>query len=478
MNYRVVFYTLGWALNIEAVCLILPLICAICYGEPYLIHFAICIALNLALGIALTLRKPENKKMYAKEGYITVALSWILISIFGALPFYISGAIPSFVDAFFETVSGFTTTGSSILTDVEVLPKSMIFWRSFTHWIGGMGVLVFLVSILSLFGGNNLHLIKAESPGPSVSKLVPKVKSTAKLLYGMYLGITVTEIILLLFGGLNLFEALTLTFGTVGTGGFAILNSGLSNYSSYVQIVITVFMVLCGIDFSVYYLLIMRRFRSAVRSDEVRVYLGLFAVSSLVIAFNCLNLFSGFGEALKHSAFQVASVMTTTGYATANFDLWPELSKTILVLLMFIGACAGSTGGGIKVSRIILSLKSIVKEIRITAHPKSTHKITMNGKLVEHETIRSVNVFMVAYLLIFAVSLLIVSLDNMDFTTNFTGVAATINNIGPGLSVVGPTGNFSAFSPLSKLVFSFDMLAGRLEIFPLLVLLSPYTWKK
>lgn len=478
MNYRVVFYTLGWVLNIEAICFILPLICAICYGEPYLVLFAICIAINLALGIALTFRKPTNNKMYAKEGYITVALSWILISLFGALPFYLSGTIPSFVDAFFETVSGFTTTGSSILTDVEALPKCLLFWRSFTHWLGGMGVLVFLVSILSLFGGNNLHLIKAESPGPSVSKLVPKVKSTAKLLYGMYITITFSEIILLLFGGLNLFEALTLTFGTVGTGGFAILNSGLSDYSSYVQIVITVFMVLCGIDFSVYYLLIMRKFRSALRSDEVRIYLGIFILSSLIICTNCLNMFSGFGESLKHAAFQVAAIMTTTGYSTANFDLWPELSKTILVLLMFVGACAGSTGGGIKISRIILALKSIIKEIRITAHPKSTHKITMNGKLVEHETLRAVNVFMLAYLMIFAISLLIVSLDNMDFTTSFTGVLATMNNIGPGLAGVGPASNFSAFSPLSKLIFCFDMLAGRLEIFPLLVLLSPYTWKK
>ena len=478
MNYRIIFYTLGWVLNIEAFCLLLPAICSLCYSEPYFITFLICIGLCLLFGVPLVVKSPKNKTMFAKEGYITVALSWIIISIFGALPFVFSGSIPNFIDALFETASGFTTTGASILTDVEALPKSILFWRSFTHWIGGMGVLVFLVAILPLFGGSNLNLIKAESPGPSVSKLVPKVKTTAKLLYSMYLGMTVIEIILLLLGGLNLFEALTLSFGTAGTGGFAILNSGLATYSSYVQIVITIFMVLFGVDFSVYYLLLMRKFKSAIRSDEVRVYFTVFAISSIIIAVNCLNLFNGFGESLKYAAFQVGSIMTTTGYSTTDFDLWPQLSKTLLVLLMFMGACAGSTGGGIKVSRIMILFKSIIKEIKIAAHPKSTHKITMNGRIVEHETVRAVNVFMMAYLAIFAIALIVISLDNMGFTTNFTAVVATLSNIGPGLEAVGPTQNFSAYSPLSTLILTFTMLAGRLEIFPMLVLLSPYTWKK
>lgn len=478
MNYRIIFYTLGWVLNIEAFCLLFPAICSLCYSEPYFITFLICIGLCLLFGVPLVVKSPKNKTMFAKEGYITVALSWIIISIFGALPFVFSGSIPNFIDALFETASGFTTTGASILTDVEALPKSILFWRSFTHWIGGMGVLVFLVAILPLFGGSNLNLIKAESPGPSVSKLVPKVKTTAKLLYSMYLGMTVIEIILLLLGGLNLFEALTLSFGTAGTGGFAVLNSGLATYSSYVQIVITIFMVLFGVDFSVYYLLLMRKFKSAIRSDEVRVYFTVFAISSIIIAVNCLNLFNGFGESLKHAAFQVGSIMTTTGYSTTDFDLWPQLSKTLLVLLMFMGACAGSTGGGIKVSRIMILFKSIIKEIKIAAHPKSTHKITMNGRIVEHETVRAVNVFMMAYLAIFAIALIVISLDNMGFTTNFTAVVATLSNIGPGLEAVGPTQNFSAYSPLSTLILTFAMLAGRLEIFPMLVLLSPYTWKK
>lgn len=478
MNYRMMTYTLGWVLNCEAASLLLPLICALAYGEPYAPLFAVCSAVCLCFGLPLTVRAPKNKTMYAKEGFITVALSWIVMSIFGALPFVFSGHIPNFADALFETVSGFTTTGASILTDVEALPKSLLFWRSFTHWIGGMGVLVFLVALLPLSGGSNLHLIKAESTGPSVSKLVPRVKSTAKILYSIYIGLTALEVILLLVGGMDLFSSLTLTFGSVGTGGFGIQNSSAADYSPYVQNVITVFMIISGIDFSVYYLILMRRFRSAFRSDEVKAYLGIILLSALVIAFNCRDLYPTFEETLRHSFFQVGSIITTTGYATADFDLWPELSKTILVMLMFIGACAGSTGGGIKVSRILILLKSIAKEIKIAAHPKSTHKNTFNGRIIAHETVRSVNVFMVSYLVIFAFSLLIISLDNMDFTTNFTAVLATLNNIGPGLAGVGPTQNFASFSILSKLVLTLDMLIGRLEIFPILILFSPYAWRK
>ncbi len=478
MNYRIIFNTLGWVLNIEAACMLLPLICALVYSEKMASVFLICMVICLLAGVLLTCRRPKNKSMYAREGFVIVALSWIFMSIFGALPFYISGYIKSFGDALFETVSGFTTTGASILSDVEVLPKSLLFWRSFTHWIGGMGVLVFLVALLPLSGGDNMYLIKAESPGPSVSKLVPKVRSTAKILYGIYIAFTVLEIILLLLGGMEAFDAITLSFGTAGTGGFGIKNSSIADYTSYQQNVITVFMIIFGVDFSVYYILLMGKVRLALRSEEARTYLGIILVAITLICINSFDKFLGLADAIKHSAFQVASIITTTGYATADFDKWPEFSKTILVALMFVGACAGSTGGGIKVSRIIILVKSLIKEIKIAAHPRSVHKITMNSRPIVHETVRAVNTFMVAYFIIFAVSVLIISFDNLDFTTNFTAVVATINNIGPGLGGVGPTQNFSVYSPLSTAVLTFNMLAGRLEIFPMLILLSPYAWKK
>ncbi len=477
MNYRIIFNTLGWVMNIEALCMVLPLICAVIYNENVL-AFLLPIVLCLLVGIPLTIRSPKNKTMYAKEGFIIVALSWIAISIFGSFPLMISGAIPDFYGAFFETVSGFTTTGASVISDLSVVPKSIIFWRSFTHWIGGMGVLVFLVALLPLSGGSNMYLVKAESPGPSVSKLVPKVKSTAKILYLIYIGMTIIQLILLLCGGMPLFESITLTFGTAGTGGFSIVNSGFADYSSYVQIVCTVFMILFGIDFSVYYLIVLGRFKDAIRSSEVRTYLSIITVSIILIASNCLSMYSSVGEAIKHSAFQVGSIITTTGYSSVDFNLWPEFSKTILVILMFIGACAGSTGGGMKVSRIMILVKTIVKEIKIAVHPRATHKVTMNGRVVAHETIRATNVFMVSYFVIFFISLLIISIDNLGFTTNFTAIAATINNIGPGLDMVGPTSNFGVYSSFSKLVLSFNMLLGRLEIFPLLTLFSPFTWKK
>lgn len=478
MNYKIILNTLGWVLNIEAAAMLLPLICAAIYKEECIITFALCIVICFIFGFSLTLKSPKKKSMYSREGFISVALSWIVLSIFGALPFFLSGYVPSFIDALFETVSGFTTTGSSILSDVEALPKSLLFWRSFTHWIGGMGVLVFLVALLPLSGGSNFHLIKAESPGPSVSKLVPKVRSTAKILYQMYLAMTVIEIVLLLFGRLSLFEAITLSFGTAGTGGFAITNSGCADYTPYVQNVITVFMILFGIDFSLYYLLLLGKVKDVIRSDEVKTYLGIIAAAIVIITINCRDLFASLCDTLRHAAFQVASIITTTGYATTDFNLWPELSKCILVLLMFIGACAGSTGGGIKVSRIIILCKTIFKELTLVIHPNSTRKITMNGRPVEHNVVRGINVYMAAYLAIFAVSLLIVSIDSFDFTTNFTAIASTLNNIGPGLAGVGPMSNFSAYSGLSKLVMVADMLIGRLEIFPMLVLFFPATWRK
>lgn len=478
MNFKRILHTLGIVLCFEAAFMLLPLICAVIYKETAVYDFLKCIIICLVFGVSFSLLNSKNKNIYSKEGFVIVALSWIVLSIFGSLPFMFSGSIPDFFDAFFETASGFTTTGASVVKDIEVFPKSILFWRSFTHWIGGMGVLVFLVALLPLSGGSNLFLMKAESTGPSVSKLVPKVKSSAKILYGIYIALSVILLILLLAGGMNLFDALTHTFGTAGTGGFGVKNSSVADYSPYLQIVITIFMVLFGIDFSVYYLLLLRKFKLLLHSDEVKTYISIILIATLLICINCANLFENIWDSLRHSAFQVSSIITTTGFSTADFDKWPELSKSILVLLMFIGACAGSTGGGIKVSRIMIYLKSIAKEIAIASHPKLTKKIQMSNRTVEHETIRNVNVFMAAYLVVFVCSVLLISLDNFDFTTNFTAVAATLNNIGPGLGGVGPTANFSAYSNFSKFILTFDMLIGRLEIFPILVLFSPYTWKK
>ncbi len=479
MNFGVIIHILGWVLNCEALCMLLPLGCAVICDRDNIITFGVCIAICLLCGVVMTCKAPKKRDLYAKEGFTVVALSWIVMSIFGALPFYISGEIPDFVDAVFETVSGFTTTGASILTNVEAMPKSLLFWRSFTHWIGGMGVLVFLVALLPLSGGNNLYLIKAESTGPSVSKLVPRVRSTAKILYGIYSAMTIVQIALMLLGGASLFDSLTITFGTVGTGGFGIKNSSMADYSPYIQYVVSIFMILCGVDFSFYYGILLLRGKTRVKmSDEIKGYFVIIAVSVLIICFNTGHMFSGIEETFRHSLFQVGSIITTTGFATTDFDLWPELSRTVLVGLMLVGACAGSTGGGIKVSRIIIALKSVVKELKLTAHPMRTYKLTMNGRTIEHETLRATNVFLVSYAIIFAISLLIISLDNMSFTGNFTAIAATFSNIGPGLAEVGPTRSFADYSSLSKVVFIFDMLVGRLEIFPMLILFTPQTWKR
>lgn len=478
MNYRTIFYTLGCVLNIEAVAMLLPLICAFIYHDPTVWSFICSIAICLVFGISLTVKSPKNKTLYSKEAFITVALSWIALSLFGSFPFFFSGYIPNFIDALFETVSGFTTTGASILSDVEALPKSLLFWRSFTHWIGGMGVLVFLISILPLSGSNNVHLIRAESTGPAVSKLVPKVRTTAAILYIIYLCITLAEVVFLLFGGMTLFEALNTALATAGTGGFGIKNDSLASYSPYIQWVVTIFMALFGVNFSLYYLALCGKVKALFKSHELRAYIGIILVAIGLIAFDCRHIFSSFGELIRNSAFQVSSIITTTGFMSTDFDLWPEFSKTILVALMFLGACAGSTGGGIKISRILILLKSIVKEVKIAAQPRSTHKITIDNRIVEHETVRSVNVFIVSYLVIMFASILLISLDEYNFTTNVTAVISALNNIGPGLDLVGPTQNFSIYSSFSKIVLALDMLIGRLEIFPMLILFSPYTWKK
>ena len=479
MNKKIIMYLLGWILNIEAVFMLLPCIVAVIYRESSGIWFLAIMAVCGVIGLFLTHKKPDNMVFFAREGFVSVALSWIVLSFFGALPFYLSGEIPVFEDAMFEVISGFTTTGASILKNVEGLSNCMLMWRSFTHWIGGMGVLVFILSILPLAGGYNMYIMKAESPGPSVGKLVPRVKSTAKILYGIYFCMTVIEVVLLLLGGMPLFDALATSFGTAGTGGFGIKNNSIAFYDSYyLQGVITVFMILFGVNFNVYYLFLIHHAKDAFHSEEARTYLAVIGAAVLLITLNIRNGFDSLFAAFHHAAFQVASIITTTGFSTVDFNVWPEFSKGILVLLMFIGACAGSTGGGLKVSRVIILLKSVKKELSSLLHPRSVKIIKIEKKPVEHQVLRSINTFLAAYITIFVLSMMIISLDNFDFTTNFTAIAATFNNIGPGLAGVGPAENFSAFSPLSKWVMMFDMLAGRLEVFPMLLLFTPSTWKR
>ena len=479
MNKRMIAYVLGILLLCEAGLLLLPLAIGFIYSESVISSFLITILVLCVAGLILTRLKPRDKTIFAKDGLFIVALGWIFLSLFGALPFYISGEIPSYLDAVFETVSGFTTTGASILSDVETLSKSMLFWRSFTHWIGGMGVLVFVMAVLPLAGGGgDLHLMRAESPGPSVGKLVPRSNKTARILYGIYLGMTVTQIVLLLIGGMPVFDSITITFGTAGTGGFGILNSSCAGYSPYCQAVITIFMALFGINFNIYFLLLFKKFKDAFKSSELWVYLGIMGSAILAITVNIQRHFDSILEAFRHAAFQVSSIMTTTGYSTTDFDKWPEFSKTILVMIMCIGACAGSTGGGFKVSRVILLLKYAKKTIHSYTHPRSVKVITFDKQRVTNETFQGTVAFFIVYVIIFAVSLLIVSADKYDMVTDFTAVAATFNNIGPGLGRVGPTANFGGYSALSKLVFIADMLLGRLEIFPLICLLTPSIHKK
>ena len=479
MNYKMVGFVLGRIFLIEAALMLFPMGCAAIYGEwSVALSFLWPALIVLALGLITSLRTPQNTKIYARDGLAIVALVWVLMSVFGALPFVISGEIPSFVDAFFETVSGFTTTGSTILTDVEALSHGTLFWRSFSHWIGGMGVLVFLLSLLPLTGGSHVNLMKAESPGPQVDKLVPKVQSTAKILYGIYFALTVVEFCFLLAGGMNVFNSLLTAFGTAGTGGFGFKNDSFASFSPYIQWVVTVFMILFGVNFNVYFLLLLRRFRRAASSEEVRAYFAIILAAVAVITVNIRSLYGTFGEALRHAAFQVGSIITTTGFSSCDFDLWPTLAKEVLVLLMFVGACAGSTGGGIKVSRFLLMGKTLGKELKQALHPQVVAPVRMDGKLVNHETIRTTNVFLAAYIFIFAASFMLVSLDGFDMVTNFTSVAATLNNIGPGLNQVGPMMNFGAYSNFAKLVLIFDMLAGRLEIFPMLVLFLPDAWRR
>ena len=478
MNKRMVAFFVGSVLKIEGALMLLPLFVSVIYREEEWIYIAIAAILCEVAGVLLSRRKPEDKSFYTREGIVAVGLSWLVLALFGALPYFQPHLPIRMVDALFETISGFTTTGASILTDVESLPKGVLFWRSFTHWVGGMGVLVFMLAVLPMASGENIYLMRAESPGPSVGKLLPKVKSTAKVLYLIYIVITVFEIILLWATGMSLYEASVITFGSVGTGGFAIKNSGCADYTTLQQGIITAFMIACGVNFNIYFFIIAGKFKEAIKSEELWTYLGIMAASTITVAINVRNSFSGFSQSLHHSLFTVASVMTTTGFSTVDFDKWPTYSKMVLVLIMFIGGCAGSTAGGIKVSRIIVEMKTIRKELEHLIHPRSVRVLKFEGRTLEHSVLRGINVYFMTYITVFAVSILLVAMDGKDFTTTVTAVVATFNNIGPGLSMVGPTGNFSEFSAFSKIVLMFDMLAGRLELFPMLLIFMPDTWKR
>ena len=476
MNTSIIRYILGHIIKIEGFLMLLPCVIALVFHEKELFTYLAISAACILLGSLLTLKKAKDTVFYLKEGCIATVLSWTALSFFGALPFMLTGEIPSFTDAIFETVSGFTTTGASILSDVEALSHTSLLWRSFTHWIGGMGVLVFLLAIIPLSGGSNMNLMRAESPGPSVGKLVPKMRYTARILYLIYLVMTIIQFILLLIAKMPWFDAICISFGTAGTGGFGILNSSCGAYSTTVQWIITIFMLLFSINFNAYYLILFGQLKNALKMEEVRAFILVVFVAIALITFDISHAFDSLFEALTHAAFQVASLVSSTGFATTDFDLWPGFSKTILVLLMFMGACAGSTGGGIKVSRFVIIAKSIKKELHSYIHPKSVRQIVMDGKEVEYSVVRSVFIYMITFLAVFVLSILIIALEEKDLVTNFTSVIATLNNIGPGLSMVGPTQNFGHFSILSKWVLIFDMLAGRLELFPLLLMFHPSIW--
>ncbi len=476
MNRSMIRYILGYVVQIEGALLLFPCIVALIYQEREGIYYCIVAGAALLIGAIISHNKPKDQVIYLKEGCVTTALSWIVLSIVGCVPFILTGEIPAFADALFETISGFTTTGASILSDVEALSHCSIFWRSFTHWIGGMGVLVFLLAIIPLSGGSNINLMRAESPGPSVGKLVPKVKHTARILYAIYIGLTIIEIILLIAGSMPLFDVFCTAFGTAGTGGFGIKNDSFASYSPYLQWVVAIFMILFGVNFNMYYFLLFRNVKKAFNMEEVRGYFIIIAAAVGVIFVDLCNTAVNAATALRDAVFQVASIITTTGFSSVDFNLWSQQCKVILVLLMFVGACAGSTGGGIKVSRFQILLKTVGKELDSYIHPKSIKKIKMDGKPIEHEVVRAINVYFITFMILFVSSIFLISFEGKDLVTNFTAVAATINNIGPGLEMVGPTSNFSVFGTFSKYVLMFDMIAGRLELFPLLILFYPPLW--
>ena len=480
MNYKKVFSILGMMLVSLSALLILPIIVAIIYRETALWSFVTVAGVSLATGGLMTVAfRTSNQIIYAKEGFAITALSWLVLSAVGALPFYLTGEIPSYVDALFETVSGFTTTGATIVTEVAAMSRSCLFWRSFTHWVGGMGVLVFVMAIIPNISDRSIHLMRAEMPGPIVGKIVPRAKDTAKILYLIYIVLTLVEVLFLLIGGMPVYDSIVHSFGTAGTGGFGIKPDSIGGYSPYIQWVITIFMLIFGVNFNLYYLILIRRFKSAIRSSELWCYIGVVAISVAAITANIYKMCNGFGEALRLSAFQVSSIITTTGYATTDFNLWPELSKAILFILMLIGGCAGSTAGGLKVSRVMILVRMIVREIRQMLRPRSVNTVKLEGKQIEDATLRNCGTYFALYMLCYvAIFLAITAFDSFDFETNFTAVSACFINVGPGFGAVGPASNFEGYSNASKLVLAFAMLLGRLEIFPLIITLSPSTWMK
>lgn len=477
MNRSIISFILGWVLKLEGFFMLIPCIVALLYWEHAGWYFLAVSIASILFGTLITWKKPENTVFYMREGCIATALSWVVISLVGCLPFYLSGEIPSFTDALFETISGFTTTGSSILSDIEALSNCMLFWRSFPHWIGGMGVLVFLLAVIQMTGGSNMNLLRAESPGPSVGKLVPKVMHTARILYVIYFVLTVALAVMLVAGRMSLFEALTTAFATAGTGGFAIRNDSLMSCSPYIQWVVTVFMILFGVNFNAYYLLLLRKWKQVRKMEEVWDYFLIIAGAIAIIMIDIYHITESFGQTLRDVSFQVASIITTTGFMTVDFNQWPSASKCVLLFLMLVGACAGSTGGGMKVSRFVVSVKIVLRELSSYVFPKSIKKIKMDGRPVDEEAIRGINVYFITYVVILVVSVFLVSFERRDLITSFSAVVGTMNNIGPGLEMVGPTENFGMLSVFSKYVLMFDMLAGRLELFPLLILFYPPSWR-
>ncbi len=489
MNYKILVHITGKIIMFEGLLMMLSVLVGLIYREKATVSVLIVALAAIALGFLLQLKKPMKKSIRAKEGFVITGLSWLVMSIVGAVPFILSGAIPDFTDAVFETASGFTTTGASIITDLSVIPRCILFWRSFTHWIGGMGILTFVLIFIPS-NADEMNIMRAEAPGPSVEKMVPKVRETALTLYAIYTAMTVALMIALAIAGMPIFDSICISFGTAGTGGFGIKGDSIASYSTLCQNIITVGMLLFGVNFSVYYLAIMKKFKDILHSEEVLWYFIIYITASLIVALGSFTKFisfagltggsgyDSFGDALQSAFFQVSSIMTTTGFATCDFNKWPDLPKAVMVSVMFIGACAGSTGGGMKVSRLILYVKQIFREFQNYIHPNSVSSVKLDGKVVNNNTIRTTNVYLMAYMMVFLLSFIIVLFDGFDMVTTFTGVAATMNNIGPGLSVVGPAGSFAGFNHLSKWVFIFDMIAGRLELIPVLIMFAPRTWRK
>ncbi len=479
MNKKIVFKMIGRILQIEGVLMLIPSAVGLIYGEDSALWLFLSALISFAVGTvpAVAFRRCD-KTVFAREGFAIVALSWVLMSAVGALPFFLSGEIPNYVSAFFETVSGFTTTGASILTDVTAMSKGMLFWRSFTHWVGGMGILVFIMAVFPSESGRNVHIMRAEMPGPIVGKIVPKVRDTAKYLYIIYLVMSVAEVIMLLLGGMSFYDSLVHTFGTAGTGGFGIRPDSIGGYSPYCQWVIAVFMLLFGVNFNIYFLILIGRVRSAFKSGELWCYLAIVATSVALIVMNISSMYQSLADTLRHSFFQVSSIITTSGFSTVDFNNWPQFSKMILIMLMFIGGCAGSTAGGLKVSRIILMFKTVKRDLRRLVHPRSVNTVRFEGKPLDNETVSSLGGYLIVYMIVFFLMLLLLSLEGFDFLTNFTATATCFNNVGPGFGLVGPMSSFSCYSEPSQILLSVAMLFGRLEIFPLLLALSPSTWMR